>query len=163
MPPRFVGLGEVRRLLHRGDGMAERPRKRCCICRRGLWPDPRVGERQRACGRAECQKARRAKTQAAWRERNPDYFKGRRLQKRWVDAKAAKRALGSAAPGRHGEGTAEALREPSLLSVPPELRQIPWDLARAEVGVTVTDLLVLVGATLLALVPRPDKTRDGPN
>jgi hypothetical protein len=39
-------------------------------------PCPSVGKRQDTCSSAECQKQRRRQTQAAWRERNPDYFKG---------------------------------------------------------------------------------------
>lgn len=143
--------------------MAKLRRKRCCICRLGFWPDQRVAERQRACGKAECQKARRAQTQAAWRAKNPDYFRERRLQKRWADAKAAQRALGAVAAGRHAEVPEWAVRAPPLLRIPPELRRVPWDLAQAEIGVAVTDLLLFVGATLVALVPRPDKIRDGPN
>jgi hypothetical protein len=132
--------------------MAKLPRKRCCICRRGFCPDPRVGERQRACGRAECQKARRAQTQAAWRARNPDYFRELRFQKRWADAKAAQRPVGSVAAGRHAEATEGAVRAPPLLRIPPELRRIPWDLAQAEIGVAPTDLLLLVGCMVLTSV-----------
>ena len=40
-------------------------KKPCRICRRWFQPDARVGERQRACGKPECQTARRQKTQAA--------------------------------------------------------------------------------------------------
>ena len=45
-----------------------RTRKRPCrICRRWFYPDPRAGDRQRACGNPDCQTARRQKTQANWR------------------------------------------------------------------------------------------------
>ncbi len=55
-------------------------RKRPCgICRRWFYPDRRVGGRQRACSGLGCQRERRARTQAAWRRRNPDYFTARRL------------------------------------------------------------------------------------
>ena len=53
--------------------MAKDRKKPCRICRRWFRPDARVGERQRACGKPECQAARRQKTQADWRKRNPDY------------------------------------------------------------------------------------------
>src|SRR2546428_11076117 len=60
--------------------MADARKRPCCICRRWFRPDPRIGSRQRACGRPECQVARRKKKQKAWRERNPDYFIARRIQ-----------------------------------------------------------------------------------
>jgi hypothetical protein len=48
-------------------------RKRpCSICRRWFRPDPRVGLRQHTCGKPDCQAARRRKTQARWRTKNPD-------------------------------------------------------------------------------------------
>src|ERR1019366_1253336 len=47
-------------------------RKRpCAICRRWFRPDARIGSRQHACGKPECQTSRRQKTQASWRRRNP--------------------------------------------------------------------------------------------
>ncbi|MGA2328940.1 MAG: hypothetical protein ABSH05_21935 [Bryobacteraceae bacterium] len=53
--------------------MPEARKRPCTICRRWFRPDKRVGERQRACGRPECQAARRQQTQASCRDRNPDY------------------------------------------------------------------------------------------
>jgi len=49
-------------------------RKRCCYCKRLFIPDPRVGERQKTCGDPLCQKAHKAKNNARWRRKNPDYF-----------------------------------------------------------------------------------------
>ncbi len=37
-------------------------RRRCRHCDREYEPDPRTAKRQRYCGRAECQKARRRRT-----------------------------------------------------------------------------------------------------
>ena len=103
----------------------------CCICRHWFVPDRRVGRRQRACSTTACQVARRAKTQAAWRRRNPDYFIGHRLQRRRLAAEAA--APASIPP----------------LSLPPPLSQLPWDLAQEEFGVSGTDFLSQLGRVLL--------------
>jgi hypothetical protein len=62
--------------------MPDTRKRPCCICRHWFRPDPRVGVRQRACRKVECQAARRRQTQAAWRARNPDYFIARRIQER---------------------------------------------------------------------------------
>jgi hypothetical protein len=103
-------------------------RKRpCSICGRWFFPDPRVGERQRACSSAECQAKRRAKTQASWRARNRDYFAARRIKER----------------------RAEAERMPEPLCVPAPLDRLPWDVAQDEFGPQGTDFIAILGRVLL--------------
>jgi hypothetical protein len=53
--------------------------KHCEFCGRFFVPDPRVGNRQRACFRQECQDARKRLSKRAWRERETPhgYFAGR--------------------------------------------------------------------------------------
>jgi hypothetical protein len=46
--------------------------KRCDICQRYFRPDPRVGERQQACARTECQRKRKQRQEKRWREQHPD-------------------------------------------------------------------------------------------
>ena len=60
-------------------------KKPCCICHRWFLPDPRIGDRQRACRRPECQKARKAKSQGRWLALNPDYFVKYRIKQRNKD------------------------------------------------------------------------------
>jgi hypothetical protein len=95
-------------------------------CLHWFRPDPRVGVRQQACRRAECQAARRRQTQAAWRARNPDYFIARRIQER------------GALP-----------RRPEPLRLPAPLAQLPWDLAQDQFGVQGADFIGVMGALLL--------------
>jgi hypothetical protein len=101
----------------------------CRICRRWFYPDPRVALRQRACSEQSCQVARRARTQASWRRRNPDYFTARRLQQRRASA---------------AEGS---ILEP--LQLPPPLSQLPWDIAQDEFGPVGSDFLGHLGRVLL--------------
>lgn len=102
-------------------------RKRpCCICRKWFQPDPRLGGRQKACSAADCQKRRRAKTQATWRRGNPGYFVARRIIER-----------------NDGEREAEPLRVPAPLS------QLPWDLAQDEMGGKAADFVGVLGRLLL--------------
>jgi hypothetical protein len=103
----------------------------CCICRRWFVPDRRVGHRQRACSASACQTARRARTQASWRRRNPDYFIAHRMQRRRLEAEEA---TGAVLP----------------LVLPPPLSQLPWDVAQEAFGVTGTDFLSHLGRVLLA-------------
>ena len=102
----------------------------CCICRRWFVPDRRIGRRQRACSASACQIARRARTQASWRRRNPDYFIAHRVQRRRLRASEAQ---GDVLP----------------LVLPPPLSQLPWDLAQEEFGVAGTDFLGHLGRVLL--------------
>jgi len=102
-------------------------RKRpCTICRRWFRPDSRVGERQRACDRPECQAARPRKTQASWRRRNPDYAIGWRLDRRKAQNE-----------------------EPEPLRLPPPLPRLPWDLAKDQFGAQGADFLGVMGALIL--------------
>lgn len=77
-----------------------------------------------------CQTARRARTQASWRRRNPDYFIAHRMQRRRVEAEEAN---GAVLP----------------LELPPPLSQLPWDVAQEAFGVTGTDFLSHLGRVLL--------------
>ena len=102
-------------------------RKRpCTICRRWFRPDPRVGERQRACDRPECQTARRRKTQASWRGRNPDYAVGWRLDRRKAQTE-----------------------ESEPLRLPPPLPRLPWSIAKDQFGVQGADFLGVMGKVIL--------------
>ena len=110
-------------------------KKPCCICRHWFRPDPRVGARQRACRHPECQVARRQRTQAAWRRRNPDYFIARRMQER------------GALP-----------QPPEPLRLPAPLGQLPWDIAQDEFGVKGADFIGVMGGLLLQAAQDQFKT-----
>jgi len=44
----------------------------CFICGKQLKPDPRLGDRQRTCGDASCQKQRRCMNSRDWRIKQPE-------------------------------------------------------------------------------------------
>ena len=106
--------------------MAAIRKRPCRICRCWFRPDPRVGDRHAACNKPECQRLRRKKTQAAWRNANPDYFSGRRILAR------------GAMP-----------RKPNPMRLPAPLSELPWDIAQDEFGVKGTAFIGLMGKTLL--------------
>lgn len=105
-------------------------RRPCRICKHWFHPDPRVGERQRACGRAECQRERHRRSCAAWHRRNPAYDRETRLRRRLVSA---------AAPAESG---------PPRPDVDP-LGAIDWVVARDEIGLEAS---VVVEETARVLV-----------
>ena len=106
--------------------MPDAPKRPCCVCRQWFRPDPRIGFRQRACQKADCQIARRRKKQQAWRQKHPDYFIARRIQDR-----------------------VKADRTPEPLRLPPPLSQLPWDIAQSQFGVQGADFIGVLGALLL--------------
>ena len=106
--------------------MPEARKRPCTICRRWFRPNPRVGDRQRACGRPQCQTARRKKTQADWRDRNPGYGVAWRIDER---------ATGPEAP------------EP--LRLPAPLNQLPGDFAKDQFGPQGADFIGLMGALMI--------------
>ena len=102
-------------------------RKRpCCICRQWFYPNARVGARQHACSKPECQAGRRKKTQARWRAKNPEYAGGYRIQQRSAQERA-----------------------PEPLRFPAPLSRLPWDLAKDEFGRKGSDFIGLMGALLV--------------
>src|ERR1019366_5087375 len=138
--------------------MPEARKRPCTICRRWFRPDARVGVRQRACTKPECQTARRLKTQASWRNRNQGYAIAWRLDRR----------------------ATQAQQPPEALRLPKPLNQLPWEFAKDQFGVQGADFIGVMGALILrsakdqfspylpdparlsgALPPPPEKTSPG--
>jgi hypothetical protein len=106
--------------------MPKAGKKPCRICRRWFRPDARVGERQRACGKPECQTARRQKTQSDWRKRNPDYAIAWRLDQRVAQTPS-----------------------PEPLRFPAPLNQLPWEFAKDQFGPQGADFIGVMSALIL--------------
>ncbi len=106
--------------------MPDAKKKPCRICRKWFQPEVRVGRRQRACSRPECQAARRKKTQAAWRSRNPGYFIEWRIQVR-----------------------SETAQPPEPFRLPRPLSELPWDIAQDMFGRKGADFIGAMGSVLL--------------
>src|SRR5664279_5135110 len=106
--------------------MPEARKRPCTICRRWFRPDARVGVRQRACTKPECQSARRQKTQADWRKRNLDYAIAWRLDQRAAQTPA-----------------------PEALRVPAPLAQLPWNVAKDQFSPQGADFLGVMSALIL--------------
>jgi hypothetical protein len=106
--------------------MPKARKKPCRICRRWFRPDARVGERQRACDKPECQTARRKKTQADWRKRNPDYPIAWRFDQR-----------------------AAQTPPPEPLRFRAPLSQLPWEFAKDQFGVQGADFIGVMSTLIL--------------
>ncbi len=106
--------------------MPDARKRPCSVCRCWFRPNVRVGDRQYACSKTECQAARRKKTQANWRKGNPEYARGYRIEQR-------------------------AAREqpPEPLQLPTPLKQLPWDIAKDEFGAKGADFIGLMGTVIV--------------
>ena len=93
----------------------------CSVCRRWFLPDARVGDRQRACGEAGCQRARHARADRAWHAANRDYDRDRR----WRDAIAAAKA--------RPRSTLASSPAPASASAP--MTGVPWEVVQDEMRV----------------------------
>ena len=51
-------------------------KKRCAYCPEWFLPDPRQGDKQKACGKKTCRRKRKEAAQAKFVKDNPDYFRG---------------------------------------------------------------------------------------
>jgi hypothetical protein len=51
-------------------------KKRCAFCPDWFLPDPRLGDRQKACGKKTCRRKRKEAAHAKFLKDNPDYFRG---------------------------------------------------------------------------------------
>lgn len=61
--------------------------EKCVLCGRFFVANPRLGDRQKCCGRPACGKQRKRLQERAWRRKNPDYFRGRyEYVKGWREA-----------------------------------------------------------------------------
>lgn len=91
-------------------------------------PNARVGGRQRTCGQPQCRQQQRQRTQAVWRDRHPDYWRDRRLERQMQQAEA--------------QGQVRIHSPPA----PAPVAAIPWEQAQEAVG--------LKGAVFLAFLVR---------
>src|SRR5438093_800537 len=106
--------------------MPEARKRPCAICRRWFRPDTRVGDRQHACGKPECQ-TRRQKTQASWRHRNPGYAIAHRIDQR----------------------VAQTQPPPKPMRLPAPLNQLPWEFAKDQFGSQRADFIAVMGALMV--------------
>jgi hypothetical protein len=84
--------------------MAKAGQRKCMSCGEFFIPDHRKGERQRYCCAADCRRASKAASQAAWlaRPSNNDYFSGPVHVARVQAWRAAHPATAAPGLGRRG-------------------------------------------------------------
>jgi hypothetical protein len=51
-------------------------RRRCPFCHCWFDPHPRLKQQQKTCGRPDCRREQKRKSNEQWRTKHPDYFRG---------------------------------------------------------------------------------------
>jgi len=62
----------------------------CRICGKWFTPNPRLGKRQKTCGKPDCKRKWHTKNCAEWNKKNTEYFKSIYLDKKITAAKKSK-------------------------------------------------------------------------
>lgn len=119
--------------------------KPCSICGKWFEPHPRVGKRQKTCGREACQRALHEKASKRWWSANPDYIREDRIRER-IRRDAV-------------EVSEKAIKEEPM-------RQMDWVEVREVVGLQVSVIIeeasqMLVNWTREAVSVQPSVIKEG--
>ena len=134
--------------------MAQHGQRKCLFCGDFFFPDHRNGTRQRYCGAADCRRASKSASQAAWlsKPQNVDYFKS----PVHVERVRVWRAAHPGYTGRTGQRprTRCALQDSCIVQVPDLVEQIEGRAAPPEIagGRALQDLLNPSTALLAGLI-----------
>lgn len=67
----------------------QRHKRPCRICKKWFLPNPRLGDRQKTCGDAECQRQWHTRKCAEWNRKNRSYFQEIYLRRRLEELETA--------------------------------------------------------------------------
>lgn len=102
----------------------------CRICRKWFTPHPRLGDRQKTCGKEECKRKWHAKKCAEWNKKNRSYFQAIYLGNKLESSKTPSQSDTRPPPSSNPDKTAP-IRPPSSRSTP----QLPGDVIQDVIGV----------------------------
>lgn len=112
-------------------GENRKSKKRPCrICRKWFTPDPRLGDRQKTCGKETCKRKWHAKKCAEWNKKNRSYFQaiylGSKLEFSKAPSQSESRLQPSSNPNKKGP-----IMPPSSRST----LELPRDVIQDVIGV----------------------------
>jgi len=105
-------------------------RRPCGICRKWFTPDPRLGDRQKTCGKESCMRKWHAKKCAEWNKKNRSYFQAIYLDGKLKSSKALSQS-DSRPPPCSSPNKTGPIRPPSSRSTP----QLPRDVIQDVIGI----------------------------
>lgn len=102
----------------------------CRICRKWFTPDPRLGDRQKTCGKESCIRKWHAKKCAEWNKKNRSYFQAIYLSSKLESSKTPSQSDNCPPPSSNPDKN-YPIRPPSSRSTP----QLPGDVIQDVIGV----------------------------
>ena len=116
----------------------------CRICRKWFTPDPRLGDRQKTCGKERCKRKWHAKKCDEWNKKNRSYFQAIYLDSKLESSKTPSHS-DSRPPPSSNPNKKGPIRPPSSRSTP----QLPGDVIQDVIGV---QPLIIIGYVVQLLV-----------
>jgi len=102
----------------------------CRICRKWFTPDPRLGDRQKTCGKETCKRKWHAKKCSEWNKKNRSYFQAIYLSSKLESSKTPSQSDNRPPPSSNPDKKGP-IRPPSSRSTP----QLPGDVIQDVIGV----------------------------
>lgn len=102
----------------------------CRICRKWFTPDPRLGDRQKTCGKESCIRKWHAKKCSEWNKKNRSYFQAIYLSSKLESSKTPSQSDNRPPPSSNPDKNCP-IRSPSSRSTP----QLPGDVIQDVIGV----------------------------
>ena len=102
----------------------------CRICRKWFTPDPRLGDRQKTCGKETCKRKWHAKKCSEWNKKNRSYFQAIYLSSKLESSKTPSQSDNRPPPSSNPDKNCP-IRPPSSRSTP----QLPGDVIQDVIGV----------------------------
>jgi len=116
----------------------------CRICRKWFTPDPRLGDRQKTCGKETCKRKWHAKKCAEWNKKNRSYFQAIYLGSKLESSKTPSQSDSRPPPSSNSEKI-HPIRPRSSRSIP----QLPGDVIQDVIGVQPLIILEYVAQLLV--------------
>lgn len=116
----------------------------CRICRKWFTPHPRLGDRQKTCGKETCKRKWHAKRCAEWNKKNRSYFQAIYLESKLESSKTLSQP-DNGSPASSNPDKNSPIRPPSSRSTP----QLPGDVIQDVIGVQPLIILEYVAQLLV--------------
>ncbi len=102
----------------------------CRICRKWFIPDPRLGDRQKTCGKETCKRKWHAKKCSEWNKKNRSYFQAIYLSSKLESSKTPSQSDNRPPPSSNPDKNCP-IRPPSSRST----LELPGDVIQDVIGV----------------------------
>ena len=129
----------------------------CRICRKWFTPDPRLGDRQKTCGKEACKREWHTKKCAGWNKKNRSYFQAIYLSSKLESSKTSSQSDNRPPPSFNPERI-----RPITLPSSRSTLQLPGDVIQDVIGVQPVEIQRKIDRLPCEGCLRSDRLREGP-